>query len=499
METGAFLRWLPYILISIWGLYALYYLLRGFYRPDKVNPFLLSAIPSVFTTLGVLGTFIGIAVGLEKFDVNNIDASIPPLLEGMKTAFYSSIIGIGLSLISARFVEYLQRVYSKTQPQKISGEEQAIYELTQAVERLQKLISSDSDESLSTHLVKLRQAIRDESKAISGQIAAVEQSLGGDGDTSLLSQTILFRNDNHEQLLKLKQSVEQLGEAVNAPAYATRQMELLQEFSNRQNNAEAEKAEMYQQIFNQLKNNNLFIQEELDKFADLLAKNNTEALVQAIENVIGGFNERLNELLERLVKENFEQLNNSVQQLNTWQKENKEMVEKLVVQFHQVSEDFTTSSGAIKDISSSTKQLVDDDGRLSRLIKELEAVMTDETKFRESIEQLHRVTSSYESTWDKANQWMEKHQGFTESVEELIESLREIEALRNQTEGFFNDIKEQLSESVGILQGGNEKLLEEVNTLNNAFYERLDQSFHSLDKILQSMVMGYANRLKAVN
>ena len=62
-----------------------------------------------------------------------------------------------------------------------------------------------------------------------------------------------------------------------------------------------------------------------------------------------------------------------------------------------------------------------------------------------------------------------------------------------------HDIKEQLSESVGILQGGNEKLIEEVNTLNDAFYERLDQSFHSLDKILQSMVMGYADRLKAVN
>ncbi|MFC1491588.1 hypothetical protein ACFLQ0_03250 [Nitrospinota bacterium] len=51
------------------------------------------------TTIGVLGTFFGIYVGLLDFDVKDIDASIPPLLDGLKLAFVTSILGMALSII----------------------------------------------------------------------------------------------------------------------------------------------------------------------------------------------------------------------------------------------------------------------------------------------------------------------------------------------------------------------------------------------------------------
>ena len=44
------------------------------------------------TTVGVMFTFIGIIYALWDFDVENITKSIPPFLEGMKTAFITSII-----------------------------------------------------------------------------------------------------------------------------------------------------------------------------------------------------------------------------------------------------------------------------------------------------------------------------------------------------------------------------------------------------------------------
>lgn len=49
---------------------------------------------SATTVLGILGTFIGIGLGLIEFDTNNIEQSVPPLLEGLKTAFLTSIFGI---------------------------------------------------------------------------------------------------------------------------------------------------------------------------------------------------------------------------------------------------------------------------------------------------------------------------------------------------------------------------------------------------------------------
>ena len=50
-------------------------------------------------SLGVLGTFVGIAIGLFHFDVTHLKESMPILLEGLKTAFITSGIGIFFSIV----------------------------------------------------------------------------------------------------------------------------------------------------------------------------------------------------------------------------------------------------------------------------------------------------------------------------------------------------------------------------------------------------------------
>lgn len=55
----------------------------------------------------------------------------------------------------------------------------------------------------------------------------------------------------------------------------------------------------------------------------MLAKNNTESLVQVMKNTTEQFNQQMNELISRLVQENFAELNQSVERLNSWQQENK--------------------------------------------------------------------------------------------------------------------------------------------------------------------------------
>jgi len=49
--------------------------------------------------LGILGTFFGIFIGLQTFDPHSIQESIPPLLDGLKTAFLTSIAGMGVSMV----------------------------------------------------------------------------------------------------------------------------------------------------------------------------------------------------------------------------------------------------------------------------------------------------------------------------------------------------------------------------------------------------------------
>ncbi len=66
----------------------------------SVNRFqgLTSYAPTLLTSLGILGTFSGILVGLMDFDPKNIDGSIEFLLNGLKTAFFTSLIGMTASI-----------------------------------------------------------------------------------------------------------------------------------------------------------------------------------------------------------------------------------------------------------------------------------------------------------------------------------------------------------------------------------------------------------------
>ena len=57
--------------------------------------------PTLLTSLGILGTFTGIVIGLLNFDPDpaQLDASIGKLLDGLKTAFITSIAGMGLGIL----------------------------------------------------------------------------------------------------------------------------------------------------------------------------------------------------------------------------------------------------------------------------------------------------------------------------------------------------------------------------------------------------------------
>lgn len=68
----------------------------------SLNPNLMQASPSLISGLGVLGTFLGLAVSVTFFDSGSSEAimkSIKTLLGGMGTAFFTSIVGMIASSI----------------------------------------------------------------------------------------------------------------------------------------------------------------------------------------------------------------------------------------------------------------------------------------------------------------------------------------------------------------------------------------------------------------
>ena len=81
------------------------------------------------------------------------------------------------------------------------------------------------------------------------------------------------------------------------------------------------------------------------------AENNTKALVEAIREVIGDFNTKLNEQFG----ENFKELNHAVGDLVSWQDNYKETVEKSYEQFQIATTAIETSKRCWSQLKINTK------------------------------------------------------------------------------------------------------------------------------------------------
>ncbi|ANU38180.1 hypothetical protein RJD38_18745 [Vibrio scophthalmi] len=68
-------------------------------------------VPGLLTSGGVFFTFFGVALGLYDFDPDDLNNSISTLLSGLTLAFWSSIVGMGFSMLFKMC--YLPKYYSK--------------------------------------------------------------------------------------------------------------------------------------------------------------------------------------------------------------------------------------------------------------------------------------------------------------------------------------------------------------------------------------------------
>ncbi|MBP6870986.1 MAG: hypothetical protein KBC43_03175 [Bacteroidales bacterium] len=477
-------------LIFAWLVFAIYYIARLYLVKDtsKYNPYIYDSIPNVFTTLGVLGTFLGIYIGLLKFDVNSITNSIPPLLEGLKTAFSTSIAGIILSLISSKVAKFVLRSVELSEPPKPTTEiavlnktvdileqikdfseksfnviRESKKDFNRNFEELNKALIGESEDSISMQIVKMRNQFTefttDQDKHYK-LLEKIQKSLGGDQETSLLVQVQKMRSEQNNYSTELKKHVEFIVESMNS--------------------------------------NNVLISKKFEEFSELLAKNNTEALVEVMKKATEEFNAQMSELVNKLVQENFQELNNSVQRLNQWQQENKEMIQKLTDQFKQVSNEFQVTSEAIQTITDNTSKLTDDNSDLVRLIGELQEVMINDTKFKEitdkiasAVDTLKENTEAFDETTNKLNEWVKNQMNFSDSVSKLLVRLEEIDKIKDINEVFWNNTKEQLNQGVAIIKGASDRLANDLESINEEFYERLNDTLQNLDRLIQRIVENY--------
>lgn len=128
----------------------------------------LNYVPTLLTTLGIFGTFLGIVLGLLDFNQNDIEASIPPLLEGLKTAFITSLAGIFSSLIFKTLSTFsflkpnlVEESITQATPEAILGAMQA---QVAEVKTLKDAIVGNEESTLFGQLKILRGDVNDNAK-----------------------------------------------------------------------------------------------------------------------------------------------------------------------------------------------------------------------------------------------------------------------------------------------------------------------------------------------
>ena len=393
--------------------------------------------PILLTSLGILGTFTGIVSGLLNFDIEHIDTSISSLLGGMKTAFLSSVFGVLLSILLKVFYTVFSKTDSKNQENN-GLDAQAIvdnfYEQTDQLKR-----QNQHSESLISHIENL------------------VKSLGSDSDSSVLGQLKLLRGDLSDRQTQFRHLIEPM--AANLLSLQSLVQDNQQTFENFENK--------------------LWI--KLQDFADMMSKSATEAVIDALKQVIQDFNNNLTEQFG----ENFKELNKAVTLLVDWQENYKKQLNEMISLYHAGVQSLSTTETSISNIENSTKSIPTTMENLSKVIltnqnqiDNLESHLATFAQLRdkavEALPEIQKQISSMLENTEKAN--VELVGGLKQSGEKLASDIASIS----------NDFKEKTSEATNELAksliDSGEKLNNNIVTVSNDFKEKTLEATTTLTK-----------------
>jgi len=180
-----------------------------FHFGRKFDSHVVTKAPAILTTIGIFCTFIGIALGLLKFDAANIADGVPKLLNGIKTAFWASVIGVG-GAITIKLRDFF-RGHKETS----ETEGSTIDDLAEHLISLHKSIAGDSDSTLVNQLKLTRQDSNDRMDKINKSLADFYEKVADNNSKALIEALEqVMRDFNTKINEQFGENFKQLNEAV---------------------------------------------------------------------------------------------------------------------------------------------------------------------------------------------------------------------------------------------------------------------------------------------
>ena len=350
----------------------------------------INTLASIVTVIGVLGTFLGIAIGLYQFDTGDIEASVPKLLNGLKFAFVTSILGIVGSIVL--------KWYALSQPAP-----KGPATVDDLAELLRKILTVEQEEGKET-----RETLR-----------SIERSLTGEGDNTVLTQLQELRT-----------------------TFSKKQDDLIGAFN---------------------------------KFADRMTKNNTDALIKALEEVMRDFNARINEQFG----ENFRQLNEGVRRINEWQEQYRQQMDELAAEFRIAAASIEKSRESLEIIADRSDTIVSSAERLDPL---LGAIQQQINLFEDNLEAFQSLANDARSAFPTIERRLnELTLEFSRAVKKTIaESDIAIENQRKALVDQSQQLKKTVEESTRLMA-------EQIDVLDKGLERELTKALELLGTHLASL------------
>lgn len=165
------------------------------------------AAPALMTSLGIFGTFCGIFVALYEFDLAN-ENGFQEFLNGMKTAFVTSLLGIAFAIVSRAFWSRPGSGEKSRHPEQ--------REIVEHLEAIKEAIAGDGDSSMVTQMREMRKENREGFEKLDGLSEAIRDALVKNLQKLMRQLQTILGEQLKEQMENLvneikKVMVEQLG------------------------------------------------------------------------------------------------------------------------------------------------------------------------------------------------------------------------------------------------------------------------------------------------
>jgi len=434
------------LIVAIWA--ALYINKR---TKENTNEHLFDFIPHLFPTLGILFTFLGIAIGLWNFDSNNIEKSIPELMNGLKTAFLVSIFGVAL-LVAFSFWTNIKK--KKLEEGVLSEETQAINNLIEIIKELRNDFAS-TDENGNT--IKPGNVFRDMYKESQKQSTSL-QTFSSDLALTISAGFEQILNNPTEgvvaELKLVKAEIESLGNKLKDPA-----------------------TDMTQNIVKELQESMGKMIEEFKTSMSGDTKNEMERLAGLLGQAGGSltdFPAKLQNMTDNL-NENFRGLQEVVQQISKQTlSQSEESTNQMRKQVEDMSEILRSKVGDLQ---------IGQQSLLTEQSKNLQVSENLLSAFNISIEKMNGLSTEVNGSISKLNQAQSE-------LEKVISTFRNVSQEINTSSSRFGESQNEFSKhSNQFLQNNSNTITEIQKSLETAKGVSADyaQKFDIIEKGLQDI------------